>query len=117
MATETTLRWNDESITTHLADAEAATVCERIPAGHRDHNFVRKLVADLRRYGSLFEGKRFWLHSLALAQLDRESPRAADPGAGSAGSLPRIAAFLTPASRHLKSGARVTFSSGPLKVT
>lgn len=116
---ERTLTWRDEKLTTTMTDAEAATVCERIPADSKSRQYALSLVADLRRYGSLFPNKLFWLHSLALGQLDNEMVKSDDPAAvpsNASGHLPRIAAFLTPASKHLKSGARVTFTSGALTV-
>ncbi len=110
-----TLTNRDDTLTTNLTDAQAAEACNRLPADHRSRTFAAGLVADLRRYGSLFPGKRFWLHRLALDQIERENPQAnAAPPAS--GTLPRIAGFLTPVSDTLKSGARVTFVSGPLTV-
>jgi hypothetical protein len=111
-----TLRWKSEELVTDLTDTEAAVACERVPADNQSASFARSLVADFRRYGSLWPNKRFWLHSIALGQIERENGTS-ESSAGSAGSLPRIAAFLTPVSKHLKSGARVTFTSGTLTVT
>jgi hypothetical protein len=116
-----TLRWRDEVLDSELTDLEAAAACERIPADHKSRAYTQTLISDLRRYGSLFDGKRFWLHEHAARQLDREraaaSPEAVESAATATGYLPRIAAFLTPVSDRLKSGARVTFTSGPLTVT
>ncbi len=114
-----TLTWRGDEFVTDLTDAVAATACERIPVGHKSYDYGRSLAADFRRYGSLFPGKRYWLHVLASEQVAREQPQPA-PGAvpaNAAGFLPNIAAFLTPASKKLKSGARVTFESGPLTVS
>lgn len=118
MPTET-LTWRDETHVTSLTDVEAAAACDRIPANHADRSYATSLTADLRRYGSLFPGKRYWLHVIASKQIDREQ-EAAQPASttgGASGSLPQIAAFLTPVSKKIKSGARVTFTSGPLTVT
>lgn len=121
MAETLTLRWRDDVLSSALTDAEAAAACERIPADHHSHDYTQSLIADLRHFGSLFEGKRFWLHCHAQQQVEREA-RAASPAAvaipaSATAHLPRIAAFLTPVSRKLKSGARVTFESGPLTVS
>lgn len=118
MAETITLRWRDEVLTSDLTDAEAAAACERIPADHQSRAYTQALVADLRRYGNLFASKRYWLHAHAQEQIEREA-RAANPASPNetpCGTLPRIAAFLTPVSKTLKSGARVTFESGPLTV-
>ncbi len=114
-----TLEWKGQELVSELTDLEAATICGRIPATNKSFAFVTGLIADLRRYGSLFPNKRFWLHDHAYSQLEREKPPEAEPDAvpsNAAGHLPRIAAFLTPVSKRLKSGARVTFTSGPLTV-
>jgi hypothetical protein len=108
-----TLTARGETLSSTLTDAEAAAICDRFPLAHGSRGFARSLAADLRRWGSLFESKRFYLHKLAQEQLARENPEPVEQGSG---ELPRIAAFLTPVSNHLKSGARVTFASGPLTV-
>lgn len=106
MPTET-LTWKDEQLTTELTDTEAAAACERMPANHHSTAYARTLVADLRRYGSLFASKRYWLHALAYQQIEREQEAANPSGPTPAGTLPRIAAFLTPVSNRVKSGAPV----------
>lgn len=113
MSETLTLRWRDETLTSTLTDAEAATICDRIPADHPARGYTQVLVADLRRYRSLFDAKRYWLHEHAHRQLERERPSYPTPS----GALPRITAFLTPVSDKLASGARVTFASGDLTVT
>jgi len=120
MAELLTLRWRDEVLTSTLTDAEAAAACERIPADNPSRQYTQTLIADLRRYGSLFDNKRFWLHEHAQRQLEREehasAPATVESAANALGCLPRIAAFLTPVSERLKSGASVTFTSGLLTV-
>ncbi len=110
-----TLTNRGDVLTSSLTDAEAATALDRVPTGHGSKQFASSLAADLRRYGNLFPAKRFWLHKLAIEQLDRENP-APPVELPATGELPKIAAFLTPVSNRLKSGARVTFVSGPLTV-
>lgn len=113
MSEPITLRWRDEVLTSTLTDAEAAAACDRIPADHPSRSYTQSLVLDLRRYGSLFDNKRYWLHAHAAGQIERERPASQREPSG---YLPRIAAFLTPVSNRIKSGARVAFESGSLKV-
>ena len=105
-----------ETISSSLTDAQAAEACNRIPANHSSRSFANSLCADLMRWGSLFPGKRFWLHKLAHEQIERETPEPVADALPATGELPKIAAFLTPVSEAIRSGARVTFESGPLTV-
>lgn len=108
-----TLTYKGEQIISTLTDAEAANVLARVPANHSAKSFATSLCNDLARWGNLFPNKRYFLHKLAAEQLERELPATKPIPTG---YLPRIAAFLTPASEKLKSGARVSFSSGDLQV-
>jgi hypothetical protein len=105
-------------VETTLTDAEALEAAGRIPGTHRSYGFAQGMIRDYRKYGGLFPERLAWLHFLALQQVMAEfreltgeeapKPEVVQPAA--AGSYPGIAAFLTPVSGHLKSGASVTFT-------
>jgi hypothetical protein len=109
-----TLNYRGETVEALESDKVAAEVCGRIPDNHRSKAFATSLSQDLARFGSLFPNKRFFLHSLAREQLNREGGQA--PIVSPNGLLPNIAKFLTPVSDRIASGARVEFQSGEITV-
>lgn len=74
MATLTTTDGRTK-INTTLTNAEAAIICDRIPANHKDKSFASSIVSAFRKYGAnLTHNRRVWLHVMAYAQLRREQP-------------------------------------------
>jgi hypothetical protein len=133
---ELLLEWNGNVLVSQFTDDQAAAVCERIPSHSQSRGFTQMLIRDLRRYGELFPGKRYWLHDHAYAQLDRErvaaeaeairlaaeedakyggEPNNFDKAAG--GQVPNVAAFMARGSGATETGPRVTFESGEFMVS
>lgn len=101
-------------------DADAAAAIRRTPEDFRNRDFAIGLANDLDRYGSLFPGKRYYLHLYASdwrrREIEAEELLYGDEptgfSAGAEGQFERIVSFLRPGALYRKEGARITLVSG-----
>ncbi len=105
-------------------DAEAVAAVRRMPDDFRGRDFATTLANDFDRYGSLFPGKRYYLH-LHASEWRRQEIAAEELlygdeptgfSAGAEGRFERIVSFLRPGALYRKEGARVTLISGPYTI-
>ncbi len=139
---ETLVARTGKSLETRMPDFDAATVLDRVPDWHHSKQFASSLAATLRRFGSLFDNKRFYLHQLAHEQIQREvdevnavalraeaerlrqeaeeeakygkEPKNFDAVATC--QMPRIAEFLSRGQADRVKGTRLRIDRGPLTV-
>lgn len=107
------------TIVSNLTDLQAAQACRRVPVGHADKAFATDLQALYYR-SRLTPRQLPWMHKLGTDQIGRETgttPATVQPAKVhylSRKPICRFEAlvkFLAPASKSLKSGAKLTFGN------
>lgn len=128
---------NGRACSTPYTDGEALAICERVPAYLSCYSFAQDLIRSARTRG-LTPNQVFWVHKLALEQVEREAKAAEADAARAeaeeaakygdepppskfdnfpAGKLPRIAAFLAAGAQKGPMGARLVIERGDVTIT